>query len=98
MVYVFSGPLFFGASSAFGTMLERLHTLPGKLVIDLSAVPLADGSGAQMLQEFIERAVQRGCDIRLMGARQSVRQELERVGLADYLAGTHGQPREETTA
>jgi SulP family sulfate permease len=96
MVYVFSGPLFFGASSAFGTMLERLHMLPDKLVIDLSAVPLADGSGAQMLQEFIGRATQRGCDIRLMGARQSVRQELERAGLADYLAGTHGHVQEET--
>jgi SulP family sulfate permease len=95
MVYVFSGPLFFGASSAFGTMLERLHMLPDKLVIDLSAVPMADGSGAQMLQEFIERATQRGCDIRLMGARHSVRLELERAGLATYLVGSHGHANEE---
>jgi SulP family sulfate permease len=95
MIYVFSGPLFFGASSAFGTMLERLHMLPDKLVIDLSAVPMADGSGAQMLQEFIERATQRGCDIRLMGARHAVRLELERAGLATYLVGAHGHANEE---
>jgi SulP family sulfate permease len=105
MVYVVTGPLFFGASSAFGTMLERLHTLPEELVIDLSAVPLADGSGAQMLKEFVDRATQRGCRLRLMGARHDVRQELEHAGLTPYLVGVHGaqgvpvpdKPQERTT-
>ncbi len=90
MVYVVTGPLFFGASAAFGTMLERLHTLPQALVIDLSPVPLADHSGAAMLHEFVTRATQRGCTVRLMGARQHVREVLAEAGLSAYLSMHHG--------
>jgi SulP family sulfate permease len=90
MVYVVTGPLFFGASSAFGAMVERMHMLPEQIVIDLSAVPLADGSGAHMLKEFVDRATQRGCHLRLMGARHDVRAELEHAGLTPYLVGAHG--------
>ncbi|HVL73426.1 MAG TPA: SulP family inorganic anion transporter, partial [Beijerinckiaceae bacterium] len=81
MVYRISGPLFFGASAAIATVLERIGRFPKAVVLDLSAVPLADSTAAASLKAFAQRAHRHGVRVYLAGASRPVRQVLLREGL-----------------
>src|SRR5919202_1768466 len=50
MVYRIAGPLFFGASTSIATALEQIGRFPKTVVLDLSAVPLADSTAASSLR------------------------------------------------
>jgi sulfate permease, SulP family len=81
MVYRIAGPLFFGASSAIATVLERIGRFPKAVILDLSAVPLADSSAAASLRAFAERARRQQAEVFAAGASPQVRQALVRSGV-----------------
>jgi sulfate permease, SulP family len=81
MVYRIAGPLFFGAASTIATVFERIGQFPKIVIIDLSAVPLADSTAAASLGRFAERAHRRGAQVFVTGATRPVRHVLLRQGL-----------------
>ncbi|MFL5231925.1 MAG: STAS domain-containing protein, partial [Microvirga sp.] len=54
---------------------------PKIVIIDLSAVPLADSTAAASLGRFAERAHRRGAQVFVTGATRPVRHVLLREGL-----------------
>ncbi|GGK19265.1 SulP family inorganic anion transporter [Salinarimonas ramus] len=81
MVYRFTGPLFFAASSTVAATLERIGRFPPFVVLDLSAVPLADSSAIQGLASFVARVRMSGASVVVAGARPDLRRFLARAGL-----------------
>jgi sulfate permease, SulP family len=81
MVCRIAGPLFFAASTSVATALERIGRFPKAVVLDLTAVPLADSTAASSLHAFIERARRHDAEVFIAGASPHVRQVLARVGL-----------------
>jgi SulP family sulfate permease len=81
MVYRFAGPLFFGASSTIASALEQIGRFPKAVVLDLSAVPLADSTAASSLRGFIERARRHHAEVFIAGALPDIRRLLKQLGL-----------------
>ena len=81
MVYRLAGPLFFGASSTIAMALERIGRFPRTIILELSAVPLADASAAASLRSFADRAQGNGARVYAAGTVPHVRHVLVREGL-----------------
>ena len=56
VVYRISGAFFFGAAASVGAALERIGEHPKAYVIDLSAVPMLDSTGAATIEAFARKA------------------------------------------
>jgi SulP family sulfate permease len=81
IVYRIAGPMFFGASMSIATSLEQIGRFPKAVVLDLSAVPLADSTAASSLCAFVDRARGHQAEVFIAGASPRVRHVLVRVGL-----------------
>jgi SulP family sulfate permease len=81
MVYRIAGPLFFGASTSIASALEQIGRFPRVVVLDLSAVPLADSTAAFSVRAFVDRARGHEAEVFIAGASPHVRHVLVRVGL-----------------
>jgi len=75
-VFRISGAFFFGAAAAVGAALDRLGEHPKAYVIDFSAVPILDSSGAATIQSFVRKAHRHGAAIYVAGATRPVRRML----------------------
>jgi SulP family sulfate permease len=85
MVYRIGGPLFFGAATSIATALEQIGGFPRVVVLDLSAVALADATAALSLRAFVERARRHGAEVFIAGALPGVHKVLVQVGLEGTL-------------
>jgi SulP family sulfate permease len=81
VVYRISGAFFFGAAAAIGTVLERIGESQRNLVIDFTAVPFVDSTGAKTIEGLAHKAAQRGVDVYLTGVSPGVRRELAAQGV-----------------
>ncbi|MBK4216833.1 SulP family inorganic anion transporter [Paracoccus caeni] len=81
VVYRISGALFFGAAASIGAVLDQIRDGHKALVIDLSAVPFLDSTGANMIGGLAEKAHRRGVAIWISGASRGVRRVLLTHGL-----------------
>jgi SulP family sulfate permease len=72
LIYRINGPLFFGAGTSLDRVMDRLGVDPGAVVIDLTAVPLIDASGADMLRQLLEKSVSSGRPLVFSGTRADV--------------------------
>jgi SulP family sulfate permease len=81
MVYRIAGPLFFGASTSIATALEQIGRFPKTVVLDLSAVPLADSTAAFSLRGFADRARRHEAEVFIAAAAPRVRHVLVAAGL-----------------
>ncbi|MBW7920635.1 MAG: STAS domain-containing protein [Rubellimicrobium sp.] len=81
VVYRVSGALFFGASATIGSVLDRIADTHRALVVDLSAVPFLDATGANMIEGLLRKAERRGVALWLTGASQPVLRVLIAHGL-----------------
>jgi SulP family sulfate permease len=80
VVYRISGAFFFGASASIGTVLERIGDTHRNLIIDFSAVPFVDSTGAKTIEGLAHKAAQRGVGVTLTGMSEGVRKELAAQG------------------
>ncbi len=80
MVYRISGALFFGATTAVSTVLDRVGAPPKSFVLDFSNVPLIDITAANALRGFVQKLERSGTRIYFAGARPAVRKTLEATG------------------
>ena len=78
-VYRVTGAFFFGAAAAVGAALDRIGERPRAYVIDLSAVPFMDSSGAAALCAFSRKAQKRGAHVAIVGA-EPIQQTLRAHG------------------
>lgn len=76
VVYRISGAFFFGAASAVGAVLERIADQHKGFVLDFSAVPFLDSTGANVIAGVARRASHHGVKVYLTGASFDVRKEL----------------------
>lgn len=81
VVFRVSGALFFGATATIGSVIDRAPDGHRALVLDLSAVPFLDSSGANMIEGLAQKARRRGVTLWLTGASRDVRRALLRHGL-----------------
>jgi SulP family sulfate permease len=83
MVYRISGALFFGATTAVSTVLDRIGAPPKSFVLDFSNVPLIDVTAANALRGFVHKLARSGTNVYFAGARPAVRRTLESTGFDD---------------
>jgi sulfate permease, SulP family len=81
VVYRISGAFFFGAAASIGTVLERIGDAQRNLIIDFTAVPFVDSTGARTIEDLAHKAAQRGVDVYLTGVSAGVRRELAAQGV-----------------
>ena len=86
VVYRINGALFFGASATIGSVLDNIHDTHRALVIDFSAVPFLDASGAHMIAGLAQKAQRRGTQLWLAGTSAEIRNILHPHGLRPPLA------------
>ncbi|WP_149141014.1 SulP family inorganic anion transporter [Gemmobacter caeruleus] len=83
VIYRLSGPFFFGAAAQLGAVLDRIADHPRVVIVDFSAVPLIDTSGARSLELLATKLRKRGGALWFVGMRPRVAVELRRAGLAE---------------
>ena len=66
-----TGAYFFGSAPIIESLLDRLAERPRHLILDLSAVPLIDPSGARSPVAFARRTGDYGSVVLIVGASQS---------------------------
>ncbi len=76
-----SGALFFGAAASIGSALDRVADRQNALIVDLSAVPFLDSSGAHTIELLADKARRKGLPVYLTGTSHTMRQELFALGL-----------------
>ena len=81
VVYRISGAFFFGATARVSTILDRVGERPGVFILDFSAVPLIDSTGAKALHGVVNKLQRAGTTIYFSGARPTVRRALVAAGL-----------------
>ena len=83
VVYHLEGPYFFGAAAQLGGVLDRIAEAPRALVLEMSAVPLIDSSGARGFHTLAARSRRKGGQLFLVGLRAPLRRQLEAQGLRE---------------
>ena len=81
VVYRISGALFFGASASIGSVLDNIQDGARTLVVDFTAVPFLDSSGANMIEGLAHKAQRQGVTLWLTGASREMRRTLLTHGL-----------------
>jgi SulP family sulfate permease len=76
-----SGVFFFGAAASIGSAFDRVADRQHALIIDLSAVPFLDSSGAHTIELLAAKAHRKGLPVYLTGTSHTMRLELFAHGL-----------------
>ncbi len=81
LVYRISGAFFFGAAASIGAVLERIGDGHRNLVVDFTAVPFVDSTGAKTIESLAHKASGKGVGIYLAGMSPNVARELAAHGV-----------------
>ena len=81
IVYRISGALFFGAAASIGSVLDRIADTHRALVVDFSAVPFLDSTGANTIEGLVRKASRRGVVVYLAGTTGEQRRALFAHGI-----------------
>ncbi|KPQ09717.1 MAG: SulP family sulfate permease [Saliniramus fredricksonii] len=81
VVYRITGALFFGATASIGSVLDRIEDRHKALIVDFSAVPFLDSTGAHMIEGLARKARSRKVELWLTGTSRPMRRELLMHGL-----------------
>jgi sulfate permease, SulP family len=81
VIYRISGALFFGATASIGSVLDRIQDTHKALIVDFSAVPFLDSTGANMIEGLAHKAHRRGVALWLTGASRDIRRAFIMHGL-----------------
>jgi sulfate permease, SulP family len=83
VVYTLRGPFFFGAAARLGTVLDRIADRPRAFVVDFSAVPFIDSSGAHSFELLARKCERQGGKLVIAGASPEVRKVLLAQGVRE---------------
>lgn len=91
VVYRITGALFFGATASIGSVLDRIQDSHKALIVDFSAVPFLDSTGANMIEGLAHKAHKRGVALWLTSASRDIQRVFVTHGvkrpLVHYAAG-----------
>lgn len=76
VIYRITGALFFGAAASIGSVLDRIDDAHEALIVDFSAVPFLDSTGANMIEGLAHKARNRKVELWLTGTSRHIRREL----------------------
>lgn len=86
VIYRITGALFFGATASIGSVLDRIQDTHKALIIDFSAVPFLDSTGANMIEGLAHKTHKRGVALWLTGASHDIQRVFVTHGLKRPLA------------
>ena len=75
-VFRISGAFFFGAAAAVGAALDRIGAHPKAYIVDFTAVPVLDSTGAATIEGFVRKARRHGVAVYIAGTSRPVRRVL----------------------
>ncbi|MBA5777586.1 SulP family inorganic anion transporter [Stappia sp. F7233] len=81
VVYRISGPVFFGAASTVGSILDRIADQHKAFVLDFRSVPFLDSTAANTVAGAARKAAARGVRLFVTGAQPHIRHELHLHGV-----------------
>ncbi|WP_243613849.1 SulP family inorganic anion transporter [Shimia aestuarii] len=81
VIYRITGVLFFGATASIGSVLDRIQDSHKALIVDFSAVPFLDSTGANMIEGLAHKAHKRGVALWLTGASRDIQRVFVTHGL-----------------
>jgi sulfate permease, SulP family len=81
VIYRINGALFFGAAASIGSVLDRIQDSHKVLIVDFSAVPFLDSTGANMIEGLARKTRKRGVTLWLTGTTRDIRRTLLTHGL-----------------
>ncbi len=91
VIYRITGALFFGATALIGSVLDRIQDSHKAMIVDFSAVPFLDSTGANMIEGLAHKAQRRGVALWLTGAGRDIQRMFAAHGLTQpraHHAGT----------
>lgn len=80
-VFQMRGPLFFGAASTVGDLLDRVGEPPRVFILRMREVPMIDASGAAALAGLVRRAAAHGTRVIVTSVQPEVAAVLQRMDL-----------------
>jgi SulP family sulfate permease len=83
VIYRITGVFFFGAAASIGSLLDRISDTHKTLIIDFSAVPFLDSTGANVIEGLAHKTHRRGVQLWITGASPSINQVLITHGLRE---------------
>lgn len=81
VIYRITGALFFGATASIGSVLDRIQDTHKALIIDFSAVPFLDSTGANMIEGLAHKSHRQGVTLWLTGTTPNIRRVFSTHGL-----------------
>ena len=81
VIYRITGALFFGATASIGSVLDRIQDSHKALIVDFSAVPFLDSTGANMIEGLAHKAQKSGVALCLTGATRDIQRVFVNHGL-----------------
>jgi SulP family sulfate permease len=84
LIYEVAGPLFFGAAQKAMSALQRVPTGVSVVLLDLSSVPVMDGTGLVSLESAVARLHQLGMFVVLGGVQVQPLRVLARSGIREH--------------
>jgi len=81
VIYRITGALFFGATASIGSVLDHIQDTHKALIVDFSAVPFLDSTGANMIEGLARKAQRQGVEVWLTGATRDIRRVFVTHGL-----------------
>ena len=81
VIYRITGALFFGATASIGSVLDRIQDTHKALIVDFSAVPFLDSTGANMIEGLTHKAGKQGVSLWLTGATRDIQRVFVTHGL-----------------
>lgn len=83
VIYRITGAFFFGAAASIGSLLDRISDTHKILIIDLTAVPFMDSTGANVIEGLARKTHSRGVQLWITGASSSINRVLLNHGLRE---------------
>lgn len=80
-VFQMRGPLFFGAASTVGDLLDSVGEPPRVFILRMREVPMIDASGAEALAGLVRRAAAHGTKVIVTSVQPEVAAVLQRMDL-----------------
>ncbi|MCM2563920.1 SulP family inorganic anion transporter [Lutimaribacter sp. EGI FJ00015] len=81
VIFRITGALFFGAAASIGSVLDRIQDTHKALIVDFSAVPFLDSTGANMIDGLAQEARKQGVALWLTGANRDIQRVFVTHGL-----------------
>ena len=76
VVYRITGAFFFGAASTVASVLDRIQDTHKALIVDFSAVPFLDSTGANVMEGLARKTARQGVKLFVASANPDIRRAL----------------------